>query len=83
MKHSLVEGSTIVMTPDPFMTTEDWEKMTQLLLKCYSSLQYLKEDPYWRYVEMTDGFGVHQFIISHDSTVAKRIEYRLFIIALI
>ena len=47
------------MTPNMFMTMEAWVEMTPHLLTGYQSIPYLKDNPQWWFLEITDGFGSH------------------------
>ena len=70
-------GSTIIMTETAFMTTEAWVKMTPKLMKGYRSLPYIKDNPQWWFLEITDGFGAH-----HNSLEAMELRYNAKCISL-
>ena len=46
-----------------FMTTEAWMKLTPKLMKGYRSMPYLKENPQWFFLEITNGFGAHHNLL--------------------
>ena len=53
-------GSTVVMTPNAFMTTEAWEGMTPKLCVGLRKISKIVEaNPQWWMLENFDGFGVH------------------------
>jgi len=59
-EHGAAEGSTIVMTPTAFMTTESWEEMTPSIIKGLRAISAIvKANPQWWMLEIFDGFGAH------------------------
>jgi hypothetical protein len=53
-------GSTIVMTPNAYMTIEAWEEITPMMCSGMRQLnKHVKANPDWWMVEIFDGFGAH------------------------
>jgi hypothetical protein len=55
----MAEGSTIIMTPTPFVMEEAWEEMTPFVIKGIRSIDSVKANPQWWVLEVFDGFGPH------------------------
>jgi hypothetical protein len=67
-EHGATEGSTIAMTPTPFMTTEAWEDLTPSIIEGLRSvIPVAKAHPQWWMLEIFDGFGAR-----HASSSALR-----------
>jgi len=67
-RHGAAKRSTIIMTETVFMTTEALINLTPKLMKGYREMPFLKENPQWYFVEITDGFGAH-----HNSYEAMKL----------
>ena len=60
VKFGCRKGSTIIMTPNAFMTTEAWEKMTPYVCRGLREINpYVEANPAWYMIEIFDGFGAH------------------------
>jgi hypothetical protein len=53
-------GSTIIMTPNAFMTIDAWEAMTPSICKGLRNInKFVAANPQWWMLEIFDGFGAH------------------------
>ena len=53
-------GSTIIMTPNAFMTIDAWEAMTPSVCKGLRNInKFVAANPQWWMLEIFDGFGAH------------------------
>ena len=59
VKHGAVEGSTIVMTPTGYMTTDAWVEMAPKMAKGIRAMDVIREMPHWWVVKIVDGFAAH------------------------
>ena len=62
-RHGLAPGSTIIMTPNAYMTDEAWLLATKAIVKGYRSMPGMKDNPQWMMVELLDGFGSHERVL--------------------
>ena len=59
-QHGAADGSTLVMTPTAFMTTEAWERITPSIVRGYRAIDaVVAANPQWWMLEIFDGFGAH------------------------
>ena len=75
-ENGAAEGSTVIMTPSAFMTTESWEEMTPHVCEGFRKLNtHTDEMREWWMLEIFDGFGAH--LASLDA-FKKRHEMKFF-----
>jgi hypothetical protein len=69
-RHGGAVGSTFVMTPTAYMTTEAWEEITPSICKGLRAINKIVEgNPDWWMLEVFDGFGAH--LLSLKAMVAR------------
>ena len=59
VKHGAAPGSTIVMTPNGYMTEDAWLKIAPRMAEGIRGLPVVCERPDWWVLKIIDGFGAH------------------------
>ena len=70
-KHGLAPGSTIIMTPNAYMTDKAWVLVSEAIVKGYRSMPLVRDNPQWMILELLDGFGSHERVLEAHELRAK------------
>jgi len=71
------KGSTVLMTPNAFMTDVTWTKVVPILCKAIRNLPVIRDHPDWWIVIALDGFGSH---INVDEAQLMFHKYKILIL---
>ena len=62
-KHGLTPVSTIVMTPNAYMTDKAWVLVSKVVVKGYRSMSFVRCNPQWMILKLLNGFGSHEQVL--------------------
>ena len=66
-KHGVVTGSTIVMTPNAYITDKDWVLVSKSVVKGYRLIPFVCDNPQWMMLELIGSLGSHKRVLeSHE-----------------